>query len=75
MIHTQENLIQTLISQLNNLTLSEGLAAVVNQFPGQVTFSTSFSIEDQVITHEIISHHLDSNLFTLDTGRLFAETR
>jgi phosphoadenosine phosphosulfate reductase len=74
MIHTQENQIQTLTRQITNLTLGEGLAVIVKQFPGQVTFSTSFSIEDQVITHEIISHQLDSKLFTLDTGRLFAET-
>lgn len=43
-------------------------------FPGQVVFSTSFSSEDQVITHLIFSENLDIKVFTLDTGRLFPET-
>lgn len=42
--------------------------------PGQVVFSTSFSWEDQVITHLIFSENLDIKVFTLDTGRLFPET-
>ncbi len=74
MIHTQENLIQSFSQQVSNLPLNEGLAAAVKQFPAQVTFSTSFGMEDQVITHELLRNHLDSKLFTLDTGRLFAET-
>jgi phosphoadenosine phosphosulfate reductase len=43
-------------------------------YPGQVVFSTSFSWEDQVITHQIFSENLDIKVFTLDTGRLFPET-
>src|SRR6185295_12135458 len=37
-------------------------------------FSTSLGIEDQVITHWIASNHLNIEIFTLDTGRLFQET-
>lgn len=47
---------------------------LVEVFPGQVTFSSSFSYEDQVITHEILSQDLPVAVFTLDTGRLFRET-
>src|SRR5690606_21763919 len=47
---------------------------LVEVFPGQVTFSSSFSYEDQVITHEILSQELPVSIFTLDTGRLFRET-
>jgi phosphoadenosine phosphosulfate reductase len=74
MIHTQENFIQDLTQQITTLNIDEGLKVFASQFAGQVTFSTSFSIEDQVITHEILSNHLPIKIFTLDTGRLFAET-
>jgi len=60
--------------QLNVLSIDEVLADLSKQFPGQVTFSTSFSFEDQVITHKILSNQLPISIFTLDTGRLFAET-
>ncbi|QIY91670.1 phosphoadenylyl-sulfate reductase [Chryseobacterium gallinarum] len=41
-------------------------------FPGEVIFSTSFSYEDQVVTHLIKDFDID--IFTLDTGRLFEQT-
>lgn len=47
---------------------------LARRFPGRVVFSTSFSLEDQVITHHILSARLPITIFTLDTGRLFAET-
>ena len=40
----------------------------------KIVFSTSLSYEDQVITHMIFSRNLNIEVFTLDTGRLFAET-
>ncbi len=43
-------------------------------FGEKAVFSTSFSIEDQVITHMIFSNNLNIRVFTLDTGRLFPET-
>ncbi|KMQ66537.1 phosphoadenosine phosphosulfate reductase [Chryseobacterium angstadtii] len=43
-----------------------------DRFPGGLIFSTSFSYEDQVITHLI--KNLDIDIFTLDTGRLFEQT-
>jgi phosphoadenosine phosphosulfate reductase len=71
----------TLSNQLAELTYHSGrllihefIAELVRQYPGQVTFSTSFSFEDQVIAHEILHHQLPVNIFTLDTGRLFPET-
>lgn len=68
-----ENL-SDLIHQSGRLNIQEFIQLLVNQFPGQVTFSTSFSFEDQVIAHEILSHQLPVSIFTLDTGRLFTET-
>jgi phosphoadenosine phosphosulfate reductase len=52
----------------------ETLAALAAAYPGEVTFSTSFSWEDQLITHLIFSNNLDIKVFTLDTGRMFPET-
>ena len=66
--------IYRIADQINVLSIDEVLSELSNQFPGQVTFSTSFSFEDQVITHKILSNQLAISIFTLDTGRLFPET-
>jgi len=50
------------------------LRTAVEEAPGKVTFSTSFGIEDQIITHLIFAHDLPIEVFTLDTGRNFQET-
>ena len=60
--------------QISGLSIREALVLLTDRYPGQVTFSTSFSVEDQVITHHILDAALPVNIFTLDTGRLFAET-
>lgn len=52
----------------------EVLTALAERFPGKIVFSTSFGIEDQVITHIIFSNNLPIKVFTLETGRLFPET-
>lgn len=57
-----------------NKTPQECLRYLAHQFPGKVTFSTSFSEEDQIIAHIIFSEELPIKVFTLDTGRLFPET-
>ncbi len=70
--------LQTQIGQitidLQGLSISAALKVLATRFPGQVTFSSSFSFEDQLIAHEILSNKLPISIFTLDTGRLFAET-
>lgn len=52
----------------------DSLALVAKEFSGEIVFSTSFGLEDQVITHIIFSKNLPIKVFTLDTGRLFPET-
>ena len=52
----------------------ETLVHFSEKYPYQVSFSTSFGIEDQVITHLIVSNNLPIRIFTLDTGRNFQET-
>lgn len=74
MPHTQQNTINKLLYQFNGLNIAACIKLLTQQFPGQVTFSTSFSNEDQLITHEILSNILPVKIFTLDTGRLFGET-
>ena len=65
---------QLLKDAIYTSTIEEGLGALAKEFPGQVVFSSSFSWEDQAITHLILSNHIPIPIFTLDTGRLFSET-
>jgi len=60
--------------KLSHLTLEEQLKEVAGLFPGKVIFTTSFGIEDQVITHLIFTNNIPVEVATLDTGRLFPET-
>ncbi len=50
------------------------LQLLADKYPGRISFSTSFGLEDQVITDMIYSHNIPIKIFTLDTGRLFEET-
>jgi phosphoadenosine phosphosulfate reductase len=61
-------------TQLAGITIEDQLMRLVSLYPGKVIFTTSFGIEDQVITHKIFSNNLDIKVVTLDTGRLFPET-
>jgi phosphoadenosine phosphosulfate reductase len=63
-----------LSSQIRSLSIEDSLHLLTELFPGQTCFSTSFSMEDQVILHIIASENLPINIFTLDTGRMFSET-
>jgi phosphoadenosine phosphosulfate reductase len=52
----------------------EILRLIAQEFPGKVVFTTSFGVEDQVITDMICTQNLDIKIVTLDTGRLFEKT-
>ena len=52
----------------------EGMKIMADQYPGQLVFTSSFGIEDQVITDMIFSNNINIDVVTLDTGRLFKET-
>src|SRR5688500_12699207 len=60
--------------ELAFLSILEDLARLADTFPVQVPFSSSFSIEDLVITDLIQKSGAPVSIFTLDTGRLFPET-
>jgi phosphoadenosine phosphosulfate reductase len=69
---------QVKIAELNQrfhqASPEEILSWIVTDFPGKVTFSTSFGAEDQVITHMLAGMPDKLKMFTLDTGRMFQET-
>ena len=66
--------IKELKSLLNNKTIEDQLDTLTEVFPDTVLFTTSFGIEDQVLTHMIFENKIRISIATLDTGRLFPET-
>ncbi len=63
------------IQKLTEEKSAEEILKVISSLSAEkIVFSTSLSYEDQVITHFIFSNNLNIEVFTLDTGRLFAET-
>lgn len=74
MFNHSGNQVAELESQAKKLPVAEMLQQLTLLFPHNITFSTSFSFEDQVIAHNILSNNFSIKIFTLDTGRLFAET-
>jgi len=66
--------IPSLIADAATLDPEALIKKITTQFAGKLVFSSSFSFEDQVITHMIAGQQLPIEIFTLDTGRLFAET-
>jgi phosphoadenosine phosphosulfate reductase len=63
-----------LSNQLIGRSIADSLKILASEFPGKIIFTTSFGIEDQVITHIIFKHNIPIRVVTLDTGRLFPET-
>jgi len=66
--------LQELKDQLTGQSIEDQLKILVSLFPDKILFTTSFGIEDQVITHKIFTDNLPVKVVTLDTGRLFPET-
>ena len=65
--------LEEISGKLTGLTAGEILEFAIARFPGKVIFSSSFGLEDQVISHLIGSANLPIDVFSLDTGRLFPE--
>lgn len=63
--------IKEILGDKKEVALLQTIAAL---YPSEVVFSTSFGIEDQIITEWIGKNNIDIEIFTLDTGRLFKET-
>jgi phosphoadenosine phosphosulfate reductase len=74
MFFTLKNKVSKLAEKANELSIDEMLKYLAEEFKNEVTFSSSFSFEDQLVTDKILSNNLPISIFTLDTGRLFPET-
>ena len=66
--------ISQLKKQILGKPLRDQLSHLASAFNGRILFTTSFGIEDQVITHFVFENDIPVKVVTLDTGRLFPET-
>jgi len=60
--------------QLANSSAEEIIAFFTSKFIDKIALSTSLGLEDQVLTEIVSRISPDTEIFTLDTGRLFPET-
>ncbi|MDP4186356.1 MAG: phosphoadenosine phosphosulfate reductase family protein, partial [Bacteroidota bacterium] len=67
-------MIEDIRRELEGKDLVESLKKLSLRFNGQIVFTTSFGLEDQVITDLIFSNQIPIKVVTLDTGRLLEET-
>lgn len=69
-----KSIFQNLLEEnINDRSNEDTISKLTDLFPEEVCFSTSFSMEDQVIT-DILKNQSGIKIFTLDTGRLFEDT-
>ncbi len=66
--------IQRLNEELKGLDAAQVLKKLTQIVNDPIVFSTSFQLEDQIITHFIATEDLNIEIFTIDTGRHFPET-
>lgn len=57
-----------------SMTLAERMAFLCNNVSGGIVLTTSFGLEDQVLTHLLVEAGVPCRFVTVDTGRLFPET-
>jgi phosphoadenosine phosphosulfate reductase len=68
-----DTITQRLTSGFRDLDLFNRPAEARRAIVGRLVFTTSFGLEDQAITHAILSQALAIDIVTLDTGRLFPQ--
>lgn len=62
------------LPDINGKSIVQALKMLCEMYPRKIILTSSFSLEDQVITHILCSNNLDVKIISLDTGRLFEET-
>ncbi|WP_164122092.1 phosphoadenylyl-sulfate reductase [Sphingobacterium sp. xlx-130] len=67
-------MIDLLKNALAGLDAAQIVSYIAQNYSGRTVFSTSFGIEDQVITAMLSKEPRQVSIFTLETGRLFPET-
>ncbi len=65
--------IRELTDKLVNKTIEEQFQIIDKIYGKDAVLSTSFQLEDQVLTHLVFEQNLDIQVFTIDTGRQFEE--
>lgn len=65
--------VEALVAAFGTADAAARLAGLCAKIDGRLVFTTSFGLEDQVVTHLIATQGLPIEIVTLDTGRLFAE--
>ena len=73
-MHDLPSLAARLSRELAPLSPRERIAQFRRRVEGRIVLTTSFGLEDQVLTHELFETTADVEIATLDTGRLFPET-
>jgi phosphoadenosine phosphosulfate reductase len=63
-----------ILERFDQQEIGQNLLELGALYPGGITFSTSFGLEDQAITQILSNSEVPVSIFTLDTGRLFPET-
>lgn len=69
-----KNTIESLNQKYINSSAEELIAGFLDEYKGKIALSSSLGIEDQVLTQMICNIDKETQIFTLDTGRLFPET-
>jgi len=69
-----QELANILTQEFENKEIANTLQAISERYKDGSIFTTSFGIEDQVISHFIFDNSISIKVATLDTGRLFKET-
>jgi phosphoadenosine phosphosulfate reductase len=70
----QSDLVALLNNRAENKQIDMRLLLVEDLVEGRKVFTSSFGLEDQIVTHVIAQSGLPIAMVTLDTGRLFPET-
>ncbi|WP_313189369.1 phosphoadenylyl-sulfate reductase [Sphingobacterium sp.] len=68
------NMIEQIKADLIGADARSIIQYIDEKYAEKAVFSTSFGIEDQVLTHILAQEKSRTSIFTLDTGRLFPET-
>jgi phosphoadenosine phosphosulfate reductase len=66
--------IKEIRKRIENKPVEDQLKILAEIFPDKIVFTSSFGIEDQVISDMILKNDIPVAISTLDTGRLFPET-
>jgi phosphoadenosine phosphosulfate reductase len=63
-----------ILQEIEEKSLEDSFKAIYKHFGEKIIFTTSFGVEDQVITDMIFKYQIPIRLSTIDTGRMFEET-